>query len=105
MELIKADNLGLTHAQLMLFLPYFIILAGGMLTLLTGVSKSLMNTPAPRVVAFGTVLAALYSVIGIWGEPGTSLFSGMLAADYFSNLLNVVFLASTALVMLSSFSY
>lgn len=105
MDIIKAENLSMSHSQFMLTLPYFLMFAGGMLTMLVGVSRRFAGTWALKGVTLATIVAAIYSISNIWGEPGTSLFSKMLAADYFSNLFNVIFLVATALVALASFKY
>lgn len=105
MDFIHPENLSLSSAQLLLCLPYFLMLGGGLIVLIAGVSRRLSNSCIVPVLSVLTVVAALASVWNIWGEPGTNVFNQMLAADYFSNLFNVVFLVSTLFVLLSSFSY
>ncbi|MBI2605623.1 MAG: NADH-quinone oxidoreductase subunit N [Deltaproteobacteria bacterium] len=112
-ELIKPQNLVLSTEQLAMLMPYLIVAAGAMLTLLAGVIRGSSDPEANRrkrnlaavLVGIATVTAGLLYTAKIWGEPGAVLFNGMLAADYYTGLMNAVFLAATGLVMLSSYSY
>lgn len=105
-QLIKPQNLSLSREQLMLLMPYLVMAVGAMLSLLVGVfSHQAKRNLAVAGMAVITVVAALFSVTHIWGEPGTTLFNNMLAADYYSSLFNVVLLSATGLVILGSYSY
>lgn len=104
-ELINPQNLSLSREQLAWLLPYLVVAMGGMITLLAGVAKGFNKNIAACGMAVLTVVAGLYSIHTIWGEPGMTLFNGMLAADYYSGLFNVVLLGATGLVVLASYSY
>ncbi len=112
-ELIKPQNLALSTEQLAMLMPYLIVAAGAMLTLLAGVIRGSSDPEINRrkrnlaavLVGIATVVAGLLHTAKIWGEPGVVLFNGMLAADYYTGLMNAVFPAATPLVMLSSYSY
>lgn len=104
-ELINPQNLTLSREQLAWLLPYLVVAVGGMVTLLAGVSRSFSKNIAACGAAVVTVIGAIYAIQNIWGEPSIVLFNGMLAADYFSNLFNVVLLGATGLVVLASYSY
>ncbi len=105
-SIIKPQNLELTREQLTMLLPYLILIMGGMLTLLMTVFSPFKNNI--KTVAFaavGVLVLALLSSFYVWGEPGTTLFNKMMAADYFTNLFNMLFISTTILVILSSISY
>lgn len=104
-ELIKPQNLSLSREQLAMLMPYLVVAIGAMATLLAGVINGFNNKSAAMGVALVTVVAAIYSVTMIWGEPGIVLFNGMLAADFYSSLFNVVLLGATGLIILVSYPY
>ncbi|MBI3541646.1 MAG: NADH-quinone oxidoreductase subunit N, partial [Deltaproteobacteria bacterium] len=104
-ELIKPQNLALSREQLAMLMPYLVVAGGAMITLLLGVTKNANNKLAAMVMSLVTVLAGIYSVTLVWGEPPMTLFNGMLAADYYAGLLNAVLLGATGLVILTSYSY
>lgn len=105
MDLINPDNLRLTYEQLMLSLPYFLLLFGAMAALLLGVTDRFADQLMTKAVTVGTCIAAVAAVAYVWGEPSSLLYNSMLAADAFSNVFNVLFLVVTALVAVSSFDY
>jgi len=104
-ELIKPQNLSLSSEQLAMLLPYLLVSLGAMVTLLVGVMKSEKANLLSAGLSVLTVLAGIYAVSHVWGEPSVVLFNKMLAADYYSNLFNVLLLVATGLVILSSYSY
>lgn len=104
-ELIKPQNLTISREQLAMLMPYLVLSFGAMATLIAGVMGSANNKLAAAALSLLTVLGGLYSVIAIWGEPSMTLFNGMLAADYYSGLFNIVLLVATGLVILSSYPY
>lgn len=104
-ELIKPQNLSLTHEQLAMLMPYLVVSLGAMLTLLGGVFRGFNNKCLAAGLSLVTVVAGIYSLATIWGEPPVTLFNGMLSADYYSSLFNVVFLGATGLVILGSYAY
>src|SRR4051812_10808742 len=104
-ELINPQNLTLSREQLAMLLPYLVVAVGAMVALIAGVLRSANNKQAAAGLGVLTIVAALYAVTTTWGEPTLTLFNGMLAADYFSGLVNVVLLGATGLVILSSYSY
>ena len=105
-QLIKPQNLSLSREQLAMLMPYLIMAVGAMASLLAGVmGKSGKNLTSVAGISIITILAAIYSVTQVWGEPSMLLLNNMLAADYYSNLFNVVLLAATGLVLLSSYHY
>lgn len=105
-QLIKPQNLSISREQLAMLMPYLIMAFGAMASLLVGVmGKSGKNLVSVAVISVVTVLASIYSVTQVWGEPSMLLLNNMLAADYYSNLFNVVLLAATGLVILSSYAY
>ena len=105
MDLIKPENLNLSYEQLMLSLPYFLVLFGAMAALLLGVTQRFADQLMTKAFSVATCLAAVAAVVYVWGEPSATLYNRMLAADAFSNVFNVLFLAVTALVAVSSFDY
>src|SRR4051794_40206541 len=109
MDLIKPQNLTLTREQLAMLMPYLVVSLGAMLSLMIGVmggaARRVQNNLAVCGVSVITVIAGIYAVSSVWGEPAVTLFNGMLSADYFSNLFNVVLLGATGLVILGSYSY
>lgn len=104
-ELIKPQNLTLSREQLAMLMPYLVIAIGAMATLLAGVFRGFNNKAAAAGVSLLTVAAGLYAVAAIWGEPSITLFNGMLAADYYASLMNLVLIATTGLVILGSYPY
>ncbi|MEW6056568.1 MAG: NADH-quinone oxidoreductase subunit N [Bdellovibrionota bacterium] len=104
-QLIKPQNLTLSREQLAMMMPYLILAVGAMATLLVGVMKSVRSNLVVAGLSLITVAAAILSVVSVWGEPSMTLFNGMLAADAYSNLFNVLLLGTTGLVLLSSYSY
>ncbi|MBI3556437.1 MAG: hypothetical protein HY074_09260 [Deltaproteobacteria bacterium] len=104
-ELIKPQNLTLSREQFAMLLPYLMVAVGAMFTLLAGVTRQANNKCAAAGVSLVTVVAGIYAVAAIWGEPSITLFNGMLAADYFAGLFNALLLGATGLVILASYSY
>jgi NADH-quinone oxidoreductase subunit N len=104
-ELIKPQNLALSREQLSMLMPYLVVAVGAMVTLLAGVMKTFKGKLPVAGLSLITVLAGLYATASVWNEPSMTLFNGMLAADYYSSLFNVVLLAATGLVILSSYPY
>lgn len=104
-ELIKPQNLTLSREQFAMLLPYLIVSFGAMASLLVGVMGKTSRNMAVAGLSVITVIAGLFAVGQVWGEPSMTLFNNMLAADYYSNLFNVVLLGATGLVLMSSYSY
>jgi len=112
-ELIKVENLNFSAQTIQLLMPYLTVCIGGMIALLAGVLKfsknPIENRKKQNISAFGvsviTSIFAIYYVLRLWGETQSTLFNGMMAADYYSNLFNLILLIATSLVLLSSWSY
>ena len=104
-ELIKPQNLTLSREQMAMLMPYLLLSLGGILTIIASVLHSSKTNLYAASITVITLLAALWSVTNIWGEPTQVLFNGMLSADYFSSLFNVVLMIATLLVVLSSYPY
>src|SRR5688500_6632119 len=97
-QLIKPQNLTISREQFVLLLPYLIMSVGSMATLLVGVMKSVRSNAAVAGLSILILCGALYAISAVWGEPSMTFFNGMMAADYYSSLFNVIFIGATGLL-------
>lgn len=113
---INTANLSLSAAQWVGLGPFLIVTAGIMLSMLLSTvefgfsdGQATLKRHGARMPVFIFSLAVMIAA-GAWSaihwmhEP-VQAFGGMMVLDYFSSFFNVLLCASTALVMLGSYSY
>ncbi|MCM2278045.1 MAG: NADH-quinone oxidoreductase subunit N [Oligoflexia bacterium] len=104
---IRPELLTLTDGQLQALMPYFLVFGGISLAIIASVLRSLKPKWPVFILGMLTTIAGICSASGLLGSQAGSelIFNGMMVSDAYSNFFNIVFLASAAFTLLSSFRY
>ena len=105
---INSANLILSHENWVGLMPFLIMLAGAMGSMLLGTFQ-FGHGPMRKLPLF--LFSALFvAAAGAWcathiSHEAMSLFGGMMQVDYFSSLFTMMLCGATLLVMMGCFSY
>ena len=101
-------NLVISHENWVGLMPYLILLAGSILSLLLGTVhfSTGKNSKAPVFLfsSFVLVAAIVWNCMH-WTHVPMQLFNGTMAIDYFSSMFNVLLCGATLLVLFGSYRY
>jgi NADH-quinone oxidoreductase subunit N len=109
---INPANLTISHPQWVGLMPLVIVTLGVLLSMLLGTVPFGATKERPHGGRLPVFLFSLAIMVGSaawtcthWIHEPMQLFGGMMTLDYFSSFFFVLLSASTALVMLGSYSY
>lgn len=108
LQTIQSANLIITHQQWVALMPYLVLLAGAMLTLITGTLHFRTADTRKRTIFLMTVVTLVLAIVfqsTHWSHEPTPLFNSMMSADYFSSFFNVLLCGGTLLMLMGSFQY
>ncbi len=105
LQTIRPEFLTLSHEQVTLLMPYFYVFGGCVLTLMLSVMKVLQPKWPVFLLTLLTVVIGSVTSLNLISAPSMALFNNMMVSDAYSNLFNIVFLASAGFTALASFRY
>jgi NADH-quinone oxidoreductase subunit N len=86
-------------------MPYFWVFGGSILAIIL----SVLRVISPKWPVFGasvaTAIAGIFGSQALIGLGRITLFNGMMVSDPYSNIFNILFLASACFTLLASFRY
>ena len=106
LQTIRPDLLTLSAEQIQTLMPYVAVFGGTIIATLACVLKKISPKWPVFILTLVTCAAGIYFSAGLLhGQESHTLFNGMMELDPFSNLFNIIFLASAALTTMASFRY
>jgi NADH-quinone oxidoreductase subunit N len=103
--MIRPELLTLSAEQLQALMPYFWVFGGSILAIIFSVMKKVPTKWPVMLLTVATAVAGIGLSVELMRADKVLLFNSMMVSDVYSNLFNIVFLASAALTILASFRY
>ncbi len=104
-SLIRPELLTLTPEQIKVLVPYFWVFGGSILALLLSALKVISPKWPVFVISVATAISGICASVHLTHADKVLLFNNMMVSDVYSNVFNIVFLASAGLTILASFRY
>ncbi|MGZ3708484.1 MAG: NADH-quinone oxidoreductase subunit N, partial [Bdellovibrionota bacterium] len=105
MNLIRPELLSLSTEQIHALMPYFWLFFGSIVAMVAAVVRVVSPKWPVFLVTLATAGGAISASLALIHDQPMLLFNGMMVSDAYSNLFNVIFLASAALTTLASLRY
>jgi len=105
LTVINPSLIGFDLVNFKFIAPYFFILIGIVMTVFASVLSEKTGKILGLVSTVTTVVAAIYSTIGLLGFSAVSLFNNMIVVDAYSNFFNIVYLLIAVITVISSVRY
>lgn len=102
---IRPELLSVSSEQIKTLMPYAWVFGGTVLAVLASVTRIFRPKWPVFILSLATVASGICASAALIHDPSVSLFGGMMVSDIYSNLFNILFLASAALTILASFRY
>ncbi len=102
---IRPELLTLSPEQIQVLAPYFWVFGGSILTILLSSLKMISPKWPVFVISVATAISGICASVHLTHVDKVLLFNNMMVSDVYSNVFNIVFLASAGLTILASFRY